>query len=485
MMTPQRGKKSVVVVLLMCLLATVLCGCRTTAGQLARFEQQLVAGNYAAAASESEKLAQKNGDHQLMWQLNAAHANALAGKREAALDLADAAEAKTIKHDSANGFSQSSATVGAVLTNDMAVAYCASGPEVVYNGILKATQYLQHGDTNACQAELNRTIEWQKEYNHRRGKYIDAMMEEIRKEQGEQGRKLNSSIVQAMKDNKDFSGKYPASSFSPSIEMIAAADYMNSYLLHLDGVFRWLNGLPGLGRNSLKTALELAPNNAAVAQDFAECDQGFFARTRPEGQVWVWIESGLCPARAEMTAPILVPVPMPRGGVDLIGATIAMPYLVLRAPGAVNCSVEGTQAQLLLDFDRLVQRDFEIWLKGAIAREVARVSLRIGTQVGMLIAENNTDDPNARMALQMARLGMMVYSVSSSAADIRSVTALPKQVLAVRVARPANGQLRIALGSEKLNVVLPESSSWNTLVFVRKISPMAPAVVHAVSVGSP
>ncbi len=176
---------------------------------------------------------------------------------------------------------------------------------------------------------------------------------------------------------------------------------------------------------------------------------------------------------------------MPRGGGDLIGATIAMPHLVLRAPGAVNCSVEGTQAQLLLDFDRLVQRDFEIWLKGAIAREVARVSIRIGTQVGLLIAENNTDDPNERMALQMARLGMMVYSVSSSAADIRSVTALPKQVLAVRVARPANGQLRIALDSEKLNVVLPESSSGNTLVFVRKISPMAPAVVHAVSVGSP
>ena len=484
MMTERGRTFEAFIVLLLAGMALVLCGCRTTAQQLAQFEQQLVSGDYAGAAAMSAQLAQKNDKNQLLWQLNAAQANALTGDANTALGFADAAEALTIERDFANGFERSGATVGAVLTNDMAVAYSASGPEVVYNGILKATQYLQQGNIAGCQSELNRTIEWQKEYNHRRSKYIDAMMEELGKEQGEQSRKLSGSVVSAMKSNKELSSKFPASSFSPSLEMLAATDYMNSYLLHLDGIFRWLSGASGLGRNSLKAALELKADNSVLAKDFAECDSGFFARTRPEGQVWVWIESGLCPARAELSEPILIPIPTGRGGIQMIGATVAMPYLVMRGPGAVNCRVEAVQAEVLLDFERLVQRDFEIWLKGAIAREAARVSVRIGAQVGLLIAENNTNDPDARLALQMARMGMLVYSVGGSAADIRSVTALPKRVLVARVARPTDGKIHLALDSENVIVTLPEESSGNTLVFVRKISPIAPAVVQAISVKS-
>ena len=464
------GKGKITAAFAMAMACAWLCGCRTTASQLAHFEQCLVTGDYAGAAQLGGTLARKDNRNTLLWQLNAASACALDGRMDDAITYADAAEALAISNDFASAVEKGARTAGAVLVNDMATDYEASGPELVYNGLLKAIQYLALGNRNACRTELNRMMGWQEEYRYRRGKYINAMMETIRKEQRPDSLGMNRKVSEAMQNCPELTENLPESAFRPALETLAAADYLNAYALHVAGVFRHLNG--DGGRVQLKRAMELAPSNPSVARDFADCDAG----RKPSGQVWVWIENGLCPARAEFVAPVLIPIPMPYGGMEMLGATVAMPYLVPRGAAFAACQVNGVPCAPLQDFDRLVQSDFAIWMKGATAREVARVSTRIASQAALLIAEYNADDPDARLSMQLARLGVMAYSMGSSAADIRSAAAMPKSVEYCRVDRPANGRIQVVADGQAISVTLPENAS-NAMVFVRKMSPYAPAAV--------
>lgn len=452
-----------------------LCSCRTTADLLASFEQQIVTGDYEGAIRLCADRAGRNDRHQLLWQLNAASVCALGGHGSEAIAYADAAEKLAVENDFVGRIGRGTAVAGAVLTNDMATDYEARGPELVYNGLNKAIQYLLAGQRNACRTELNRTLGWQEEYGYRNRKYIAAVMDEIGKEQAKQnwpGGAGNAAVLAAMRGNEAISDKLPAGAFSADVGALAAADYVNTYALHVAGVFRWLNGDGG---QVLRQARKFAPDNRVVQSDLADFEDGG-RHAPPQGQVWIWFEDGLCPVRRELAQPIVVPVPVPHHRTELLAVTVAMPYLVKRPSGATSYAVNGVSAELLLDFDRLVERDFTIWLKGAVAREAARATIRLGTQIALLISEYNTDDHNVRLSLQLARLGTAVYSASVPAADIRSVTAMPRSVLVCRVALPADRILHIDIDGARSEVQLPGGSA-NAMVFVRKPAPSAPAAV--------
>ena len=57
-----------------------------------------------------------------------------------------------------------------------------------------------------------------------------------------------------------------------------------------------------------------------------------------------------------------------------------------------------------------------------------------------------------------------------TAADLRSWTALPKHVMAVRLDRPADGVVQVVADTQVIPVTVPEG---NSLVFIRKAAPSA------------
>jgi len=77
-------------------------------------------------------------------------------------------------------------------------------------------------------------------------------------------------------------------------------------------------------------------------------------------------------------------------------------------------------------------------------------------------------------ALKAAQIGVATWAATTTAADLRSWTALPKTVKMVRVDRPADGKLVVMAGGQQIQLTVPPG---NTMVFIRKPGPLAVPVV--------
>ena len=113
-------------------------------------------------------------------------------------------------------------------------------------------------------------------------------------------------------------------------------------------------------------------------------------------------------------------------------------------------------------------------MRGALAREITRVIVKVGLQVALAATADHVRDDNTRMALRIVQLGVGAWSMTAAAADLRSWTALPKRVMAVRMDRPADGNIQVVADGYAIPVTVPPG---NSLVFVRKPAPSAPPVV--------
>ena len=85
-----------------------------------------------------------------------------------------------------------------------------------------------------------------------------------------------------------------------------------------------------------------------------------------------------------------------------------------------------------------------------------------------------------KLMLSALRYKMRAKAAAVTQADLRCWSGLPKKVFAMRVNRPADGRIVISGGGAPVaEATLPEG---NSLVFVRKPSAQAPAVVKVLSV---
>ena len=249
---------------------------------------------------------------------------------------------------------------------------------------------------------------------------------------------------------------------------------MNAYVQHVCGVFRWLDG--GGGRNFLKDAATLAPASAA-ARDFAEADKGL----KPRNQVWIWAEDGLCPAREEWRIDLPL-VLLPYAGRYVLYAGMALPYLRPRDMGATTWQVQAggvtTPFAESANMDKLLKTEYDVYMRGALTREITRTVVKTGVQIALGVAADHSGDSRHQLAMRLAQAGVAAWAASTTAADLRSWTALPKTVKCVRIDRPADGRLDVLADNQRIQVAVPEG---NTLVFLRKPSPQAMPVVKQVT----
>ena len=135
---------------------------------------------------------------------------------------------------------------------------------------------------------------------------------------------------------------------------------------------------------------------------------------------------------------------------------------------------------MLQDVDALLKTDFDVYFRAALVREITRTVVKIGVQVALGVVAENVDDNYTKIALKGSQIAAAAWAASVTQADLRSWTGLPKRVLAVRVDRPADGRVILAGdgGAPVAEIQVPEG---NTLVFVRKTSSAAAAVVKTVT----
>jgi len=468
-------------------------GCRTTQEVLRDYEVALSVGQYSKPVNETTELAGKGDDSQLLWQLLSGAAQYMADDKVGARRMFDAAEDTFAKNDMTSVFAQAGQGALAMMTNDRVFSYDGGGQDRIFTCLYKAIDFMSDRNHDAALVELNRVVRYQANWLYDRRRDIDAAARKMEsdaaayeRQQGAPGNR--SRNVSNVLGNASFQSQIRSKCrFNPvtsgNLSALAPKDYVNVYAEHVTGVFRWLNGNSDL--NYLREVATLAPGNAVAVRDYRERSKG----VRPVNQVWIYAEDGLCPCREEWRLDLpLGLLPFVRRYV--IYAGMALPYLRERAHGAISWSVlaDGRNVPMtpLADVDALVKTEYDVYMRGALAREVTRTVVKVGAQVALGVmadaAERRQHKKNRGakdrsgdyLALKVAQLGVATWAMSTTAADVRSWTALPKTVKVARVDRSKDGRLAVVADGQRIELEIPEG---NAMVFIRKPGPSALPVV--------
>lgn len=453
--------------------ALVLAGCRTVNDVLVDYRANISSGSYAKAAKEPAELAAEGGGDRLMWRLMAAAAYDLAGDTEKSLENFDVAEDIMIENDRTSVFGQTANAAYAMMLNDKYFPYDGGGQDRIFTCLYKAVGYGVQNDFDAARTELNRAAQHQENWLWERRKDLAAADERLAKESAEYSKdksegasdsgQSNVAVQNAMKDGSFGNTVKEAFGFdiftSGVLDRLKPADYQNPYVAHVCGVFRWLNG-DGDGRGYLRDATVLRPGNSFARRDFSSCDKGW----TPKNEVWVYVEDGLCPERESwrIDLPLIL---IPYAGRYVKYAGISLPRLLERPAAASSWTAGGVALEMIADVDALAKIEYDVYMRGALKREITRTVVDVGVQVALGIAAERASGM-ARTALIASQYAVAAYSIARRGADTRCWSTLPKKVYLARVKRPANGVLDIkADGAPAAQVVLPEG---NSMVFVRK-----------------
>lgn len=457
--------------------AAAICGCRHP---MADYENSLVAGDYATATSIAMEELKSGGNDELMWRLMAGGASRLAGDGQTAIDQFDKAEDVMIDHDGTSVFATGATGTWAMMTNDKAFPYDGGGQDRIMTCLYKAIDFAAAGNPDAARTELNRAAQHQENWLYERRKEIADAQERLEKDAaaykqekqsstagaGDKAKVDGASVASSAFANADFAAQVKAQSgFDMAtdgvLDKLDKTDWMNPYAEHVTGVFRWLNG--DECRNYLKDTTTYSPSNPTAARDFADVEQG----RKPQNQVWVWLEDGLCPKREEwrIDLPLIL---IPYANNYLIYAGMALPRLVEREPAGSGWQVGTMPMTELVDMDAKIKTEFDVYFRAALIREITRTSVKVGTQIALGVVAENVNDSYTQIALRASQAAAAAWAASTVGADTRSWTTLPKKVHVARIDRPADGKVVLSgVNGSLAEITVPPG---NSMVFVSKPS---------------
>lgn len=478
-----------------CAVALALSGCRTNKDILNDYEKSLTAGDYAAPIAELEEKAQDGGVDELMWRLHAGGSRYLTNDFDPAVMQFDRAEDIFLANDQTSVFRQGAGGAFAMMTNDRAFPYAGGGEDRIFTCFYKAVDYLRMNRPDAARTEFNRAAQHQDNWLYERKKEIAEAEEKLRedadayvkKNGGEQAKGADTE-----KSRKAVSDAFSDSAFTAQIqeqcgfnaqrdgnlETLARKDWLNRYVQYATGAFRWASGDRD-GINYLRELAEICPENTLFAADAAAMAQ----TARPENQVWVFVEDGLCPVREErrLDLPFVL---IPYANKYVMYAGMALPYLRCRSSACASYAVRHDGGELPLieiqDVEQLLKTEFDVYFRGALTREITRTVVKVGVQVALGVVAENCSDSRTKMALKISQVAAAAWAAAVTQADLRSWTGLPRKVYAQRLSRPADGKIQLfGNGQPVANVVLPPG---NTMVFVRKPAAGATPVVKVTGI---
>lgn len=464
--------------------AVVVCGCRHP---MADYEAKLTAGDYSGAASIATGEIEEGDDDELMWRLMAGGASRLAGDAETAIVQFDRAEDVMIDHDGTSVFAKGATGTWAMMTNDKAFPYDGGGNDRIMTCLYKAIDFAAAGRPDAARTELNRAAQHQENWLYERRKEIaeaqDRMAKDVDSYKKEKQSDSTATAKKASVDSKQVvDGAFANADFSAQVKAqagfdmatdgildnIKTNDWFNPYPSHVTGVFRWLNG--DECRNYLKDAAAYSASNPTAVRDFAEIEQG----VKPQNQVWIWLEEGLGPKREEWRIDLPL-VLIPYVNRFVLYAGMAFPRLAYRQPAGSGWQVGRAPMTELVDMDAKIKTEFDVYFRAALVREITRTTVKAGSQIALGVVAENLSDWRTQYALKASQLAVAAWAASTTGADTRSWTTLPKKVHVARIDRPADGKIQISNGCGNVaEITVPQG---NSLVFVSKPSAQAQASV--------
>ena len=463
-----------------------LCGCGpTTAEILARHEQELITGNLSASLPLLNQAAERNDNDLLLWHLLSGTANSLTGNSAESIRQFDLAEDLFSRNDHQSVFEQGGEGALAMLQNEKVFQFNGNGQDRIFCCFYKALNYAASSNPDAARTELNRAMEHQENWLYARKKEIASAAETLEKGLAENQNQSNDSQAEAAaavtiaKDKNFLNLLVEHCSFdlqkNGDIGKLTPADYQNAYITHFSGVFRWLNG--DGGREYIRDAAGLKPGHPILSADFSDIEAGKI----PDNTVWIYAEDGLCPKRKEvrLDLPFIL---IPYANHYILYAGMAFPALHYQSAAADKYTVSAAGSVFpmieLENFDRLVKTEYDVYMYGAVKREIARCLLKAGVQAGLGIAAEKASDKWVKLGLRAAQVTAATHAAASTSADTRTWISLPKRIMVVRITRPEDGKITINADSHSIALDLP---AGNSIVWLRKTavsSPLQAKIIH-------
>jgi len=448
------------------IIATIalLSGCQTLATKKhsQSFEQQFSNGQFKQA-SETALLAgsidPQGKSNSLLWSLQAGTALTASDQYLFSNSVLDGAEALMKADDTKNIGQKGLQKVTTILLNSSFNDYNPTVFDGVMVNTYKAVNNLFLQDMQNARIEFNRAADRQ-----RRAK------EHFKDKIKEQGKKL---AEQKNERAKKTAKKTPATgfsydkSFSESEKSIyekypelknwkAYPDFVNPYTDYLHGLYFFLasqnNSDFGKARQSLRRVAGMVPKNKAIATDLKVVNnlrRGVWQKNKLSPTTWVIYENGLAPLVEETVIPL--PLFLVSGKVDY--AQIALPKLKVRDSSYPYLDVFSGKkklgrTQLLASMDRVVQTEFKKEFPYKVTEAVASTLTKALIQYEL----------KKRGGLAGSLAGAL-YQATTTHADTRSWSTLPKEVQVARVRKPKNNQLVINAPGLKtpLKIELPKN----------------------------
>ena len=430
--------------------------------ELTAFNTLYSSGQYLVAANlELKEIGDEKSDpSHLLQMLQAGAALRYARKYPQSTALFDGCE-EVIKYFNEQLFiSDAGSAVFSVLVNDASLDF--RGEE--YNGVMvntyKALNFWQIGENDLARIEFNRALDRQRRAKERFAEEISKMKEEISKKQIEQNRHAGRNKTPQIDINRAVNNpqidRILKRKYSNLYAFKAYPDFINPFTTYIAGLFFLSQGDYAKAAILLKETYGMVGENPVVADDF-ETVEKILDGKRAEGHyTWIIFENGLGPEKVEFRVDL--PILFVTNKVKYAG--IALPRLKFRSeafPCLVvrNVGKETVQTRALASMDRVIQTEFKMRYPLIITRAVISMLMKTYTQY---LAQKHFGNIGGLLAA--------VYQLTTTAADIRMWTALPKEFQVAKIATPEGGSVIITTpGGKAYNVSVPKKK--NSLIYVK------------------
>lgn len=366
----------------------------------------------------------------------------------------------------------------AALTNLSALPYRGHSYDKVLMNAYKALNYMQLGQKDNARVELNRSLQRQRDAVAQHEKQIKESQEtaekakrgEVKDEEGKSAAYDSDKAKQDPKTGPALDGILQES----TANLVSYGDYVNPFTVFLDGLFFTVDGEGGSdlerGRKSMERVALMVPENPYVKADLALATAAAEGKA-PEGITYIFFETGTGPDRDEKR--IDIPTFLLTSKVAYVGA--AFPKLVFNPDFvgalAIKAGDQSLTTATLCSMDSVVANDFKNEWPIVVSKTMINTATKAIVQAQVQKGANKM----GLMAGLATKVGSVALNASTTHADTRTWSSIPKEFQYARLATPADRQLVLAAGGQSKTITLVPGAI--NIVCVKSITASSPLFV--------
>ena len=346
-------------------------------------------------------------------------------------------------------------TLGAVISNDNAIAYEIPRYEQSMLHSYQALNYLYQGSLEGALVEVRRA---------------NLVQERALKENQAEIYDAQEKMVSTGVSNERLNSSYP--SMNSTIGDLKNG-FQNAYTFYLSGLLYEAAKQPNDAYIDYKRAIEIFPDNTYVQQDILRLatklgmyeDLAVFKKQfgkyqaqtdNNSGQVVVIYEQGIVNAKDEAK----LNLPLFNTGSDMKFFSFALPVyrggLATLKPLSIDIEGQNYQSQEIVRLQSLASKDLQEQLAGLVTRQAIR-----------LVAKEQVRKKMSKAGGDVGNILASLYNIASEKADTRSWSSLPDSVQLMRMNVPiGKQQLAFSLAGKKKLVDVDIKNTGITLIYV-------------------